>query len=148
MALSPFSILSSSPEETMAAGERIAALLSEGDVLALRGPLGAGKTCLVKGLARFFGIEGITSPSYTIVHEHEGKHSQGSLPFYHIDAYRLGGDDDFRAIGGEEIIGGGGISVVEWSERIPESLPPDALSVDIRIGENGLRHIRVAGAAG
>jgi tRNA threonylcarbamoyladenosine biosynthesis protein TsaE len=146
MALYPFSILSSSPEETMAAGERIAALLSGGDVLALRGPLGAGKTCLVKGMARFFGIEGVTSPSYTIVHEHEGRLPRGIFPFYHIDAYRLGGDEDFRSLGGEEIISGGGISVVEWSERIPESLPGDAFLVEIRIGENGRRHILVGGS--
>jgi tRNA threonylcarbamoyladenosine biosynthesis protein TsaE len=84
-------LFSASPEETRAAGERLAPHLPKGAVVALRGGLGAGKTCFAKGIARGLGItEEITSPTYTIISEYEG-------PFYHIDAYRLAGDDDFAA---------------------------------------------------
>ncbi|AEF82479.1 tRNA (adenosine(37)-N6)-threonylcarbamoyltransferase complex ATPase subunit type 1 TsaE [Leadbettera azotonutricia] len=123
---------SSSAEETMAIGERIAPLLKRGSVLVLKGPLGAGKTCLAKGIAKALGIEEeVTSPTYTIVSEYEA-HSP-PLPFYHIDAYRLSGDDDFAAMGGEEYLGGDGIAVVEWGERIPNALPPQAIFVEIEI---------------
>jgi tRNA threonylcarbamoyladenosine biosynthesis protein TsaE len=127
----------------MALGERLAGLLAPGSVVALKGPLGAGKTCLAKGIARGLGIkEEITSPTYTIVSEY-----QGSCPFYHIDAYRLSGDDDFNALGGEEFIYGGGISVVEWSDRIPASIPAGAVFVDIAIENGGERNISITGPA-
>jgi tRNA threonylcarbamoyladenosine biosynthesis protein TsaE len=107
----------------------------------MRGPLGAGKTCLAKGIARGLGIkEEITSPTYTIVSEYPA-----SCPFYHIDAYRLSGDDDFASLGGEEFLYGEGISVVEWSDRIPSSIPPEALFVDIEIRGEEERNIRIAG---
>jgi tRNA threonylcarbamoyladenosine biosynthesis protein TsaE len=139
-------ILSASPEETIAAGERIAEMLLkfQGHVVALRGTLGAGKTCLTKGIARAFGVkEEVTSPTYTIISEYEG-----ALPFYHIDAYRLRGDEDFEALGGEEILYAGGISVIEWSERIPRSIPPDALIVELEILADGGRRIQVHSNSG
>jgi tRNA threonylcarbamoyladenosine biosynthesis protein TsaE len=139
MAAFPIEVVSNSPEETMAEGEKIARCLCPGAVVALKGPLGAGKTCLTKGIARYFGVnEEVTSPTYTIISEY-----QGNLPFYHIDAYRLRGDEDFSAIGGEEVISGEGITVVEWSERIPQSLPDDAVVVEIALGQDGRRHIRM-----
>ncbi|MDR2102894.1 MAG: tRNA (adenosine(37)-N6)-threonylcarbamoyltransferase complex ATPase subunit type 1 TsaE [Treponema sp.] len=128
----------------MAAGERIAGLLHEGSVVALRGGLGAGKTCLTKGIARGLGIrEELTSPTYTIISEY-----QGMVPFYHIDAYRLEGDDDFYALGGEELLYGKGIAVVEWSERLPYSIPADALIVEIEISGANERTIVIKGSAG
>jgi tRNA threonylcarbamoyladenosine biosynthesis protein TsaE len=124
----------------MAIGERIAAGLGKGSVVALRGGLGAGKTCLAKGMARGLGIrEELTSPTYTIVSEY----AAGSLPFYHIDAYRLGGDDDFQALGGEDYVYGEGIAVIEWSDRIPGSIPRSALLVSIEILADGRRAIEV-----
>ncbi|MDR2069795.1 MAG: tRNA (adenosine(37)-N6)-threonylcarbamoyltransferase complex ATPase subunit type 1 TsaE [Treponema sp.] len=132
-------VISGSPEETIAAGERLGESLKPGSVVALRGKLGAGKTCFTKGIARFLGIEEeVTSPTYTIVSEYSGK-----IPLYHIDAYRLKGDDDFAALGGEEIIGGGGVSVIEWSERIPESIPPGAVIVELEILPGGGRKISI-----
>ena len=126
----------------MAAGEKIGGLLKKGSVLALRGVLGAGKTCLVKGIARFLEIEDdITSPSYTIVSEYEGKINGKTLPFYHIDAYRLTGDDDFTALGGEEYLYGEGIAVVEWSERIQNSLPRNAMVIEIAVTGANTRSI-------
>ena len=142
----PPCFVSSSPEETMAIGRQIAGILKKGSILALRGPLGAGKTCLVKGIARYLAVEEeITSPSYTIVSEYEGKLNGNALPFYHIDVYRLQGDDDFIALGGEEYLFGQGISIVEWSERIPNSLPAEAWIADIEISGNMQRIIRISG---
>ncbi|MDR0759832.1 MAG: tRNA (adenosine(37)-N6)-threonylcarbamoyltransferase complex ATPase subunit type 1 TsaE [Treponema sp.] len=137
--LSETTAISTSPEETSVAGERLAESLKPGSVVALRGTLGAGKTCFTKGIARFLGIEEeVTSPTYTIVSEYDGK-----IPLYHIDAYRLNGDDDFIALGGEEIIGGKGVSVIEWSERIPESIPPEAVIVKFEILPEGERKITI-----
>jgi tRNA threonylcarbamoyladenosine biosynthesis protein TsaE len=138
------SFLSSSPEETAALGERIARGLGPGSVVALRGGLGAGKTCLAGGIARGLGIdEPVTSPTYTIVSEYEGR-----FPFYHIDAYRLGGDEDFEALGGPELLGGQGVSVIEWSERIPRSIPPPAIIIELEIRTDGKRGIRVSRPGG
>ena len=140
----PSRFVSSSPEETISIGWDLAKFLKEGSVLAIRGPLGAGKTCLVKGIARFFAVEEeITSPTYTIVSEYQGKINENPLAFYHIDAYRLRGDDDFYALGGEEYLFGRGISVVEWSERIPNCLPANAWRVDIEVKGETSRVISV-----
>lgn len=135
-------IVSSSPEETAALGERIASRLGQGSVVALRGGLGAGKTCFVKGIARGLGInENVTSPTYTIISEY-----RGIIPLYHIDAYRLAGDDDFENTGAGELMSGEGISVIEWSERIPNSLPPNAIIIEIAIRGQEERLIRIDGS--
>jgi tRNA threonylcarbamoyladenosine biosynthesis protein TsaE len=138
-----FSVVSSSPEETITIGERIAALLHKGSVVALRGGLGAGKTCLTKGIARGLGVtEEVTSPTYTIISEYEGR-----LPFYHIDAYRLRGDDDFAALGADDALYGNGVTVIEWSERVANSIPDTALAIEISILEDARRLIAVKEAA-
>jgi tRNA threonylcarbamoyladenosine biosynthesis protein TsaE len=115
--------------------------------VALKGPLGAGKTCFTKGIARSLGIaEEITSPTYTIVSEYEARDPGDRstvIPFFHIDAYRLKGEDDFSSLGGEEYLGEEGISVVEWAERIAGSLPQDALAAEIEITGGG-RLIRIS----
>jgi tRNA threonylcarbamoyladenosine biosynthesis protein TsaE len=112
----------------MSLGERIARRLKAGSVLALRGGLGAGKTCLVKGIARGLGVkEIVTSPTYTIVSEYEG-----ALPLYHIDAYRLLGDEDFENCGAAELLAADGVSVIEWSERL-SSLPDGVQTIEIEI---------------
>jgi len=141
----PAFFTSASPAETFDLGKSIVPLLEEGSIVALRGPLGAGKTCFVKGIAEGLCIkEEVTSPTYTIVSEYGGTLS-GLRPvvLYHIDAYRLRGDDDFTGIGGEEIIFGKGISVIEWSERIPGFITPGAFRVDIEINEGEKRRIRI-----
>ncbi|MDR2808640.1 MAG: tRNA (adenosine(37)-N6)-threonylcarbamoyltransferase complex ATPase subunit type 1 TsaE [Spirochaetaceae bacterium] len=130
-------IISAAPEETLAAGEHFAAALRLGSVVALRGGLGVGKTCFVKGLARGLNIkEEITSPTYTIVAEYAG-----TFPLYHIDVYRLNSDDDFDNLGISELFDRG-ITVIEWSERIPKSIPLDAAIVEIDIITDGKRRIR------
>jgi tRNA threonylcarbamoyladenosine biosynthesis protein TsaE len=136
-------VVSSSPEETEALGERIAGSLGAGSVVALEGCLGAGKTCLARGIARRFGVEDeVTSPTYTIVSEY-----RGTLPFYHIDAYRLEGEEDFENTGAKELIHGGGISVIEWSDRIEKILPDGTVRVRLEILPDGCRHITVSGTA-
>ncbi|MDR3247401.1 MAG: tRNA (adenosine(37)-N6)-threonylcarbamoyltransferase complex ATPase subunit type 1 TsaE [Treponema sp.] len=138
---------SNSPEETQALGERIACNLKPGSVLALQGGLGAGKTCLAKGIARKLGVrEEVTSPTYTIVSEYEAFFNGSPLPFYHIDAYRLSGEDDFEALGGRDLLYGGGICLVEWSERIEPALPGEVIRVEIEILAENRRIIRVMGA--
>ncbi|MDR1047240.1 MAG: tRNA (adenosine(37)-N6)-threonylcarbamoyltransferase complex ATPase subunit type 1 TsaE [Treponema sp.] len=136
------SVISSSAEETIALGEKLAAVLPAGSIVALNGGLGAGKTTLVKGIARALGIEAeITSPTYTIISEYEGK-----IPLYHIDAYRLAGDEDFFSIGGTELLSrGDGLALIEWSERISQSLPSGSINVEIEILEGDKRRIFISG---
>jgi tRNA threonylcarbamoyladenosine biosynthesis protein TsaE len=131
--------ISTSPKATISAGERLAGFLHPGSVVALRGGLGVGKTYLTKGIARGLGVkEEITSPTYTIIGEYQGK-----WPFYHIDAYRLAGDDDFNALGGDEFLYGPGVSVIEWSELLPLSTPQEALVIEITLLEGERRLIRI-----
>ena len=125
-------------------GKRLASLLEIGSVIALKGPLGAGKTCFTKGLAEGLGIaEEVTSPTYTIISEYEAIIQGESIPVYHIDAYRLRGNDDFSAIGGEEFVFGEGISIIEWGERISDFIPDGAIWVDIELIGDNKRQIHV-----
>jgi len=132
-------LVSNSPQDTFAAGRKIAGLLSAGSVVALRGTLGSGKTLLAAGIAGGLGIsENITSPTYTIINEYES-----SPVFYHIDVYRLKGDSDFQETGGVEILNSPGISVIEWSELIPKSLPENALTISLEITGPSSRLIKI-----
>ncbi|MDR2701532.1 MAG: tRNA (adenosine(37)-N6)-threonylcarbamoyltransferase complex ATPase subunit type 1 TsaE [Spirochaetaceae bacterium] len=129
--------VSSSPEETLLLGEKIGGLLGPGSIVTLKGTLGAGKTVLAAGIARALGISGqITSPTYTIINEYGNK-----TPLYHIDAYRLAGDEDFRLAGAEELLYGKGVCIIEWPERL-SLLPQDKVfKVEIVIREDGKRKI-------
>jgi len=130
----------------MALGERLARGLRPGAVVALYGGLGAGKTCFTKGVARGLGVtENVTSPTYTIVCEYAASLDGRSVPMYHIDAYRLNGDGDFENTGAPEFIGSGGIAIVEWSERVPGSIPADAITVKIEITGPQSRVFRIRG---
>ncbi|MDR2552473.1 MAG: tRNA (adenosine(37)-N6)-threonylcarbamoyltransferase complex ATPase subunit type 1 TsaE [Treponema sp.] len=129
--------ISSSAEETLALGEKTGRLLKPGDIVALRGSLGAGKTVFTKGIARALEIgEEITSPTYTIISEYEG-----ICPLYHMDAYRISGEGEFGLLGAEEMLYGQGVCVIEWAGRIGP-LPGGILRVDIDIMEDGKRRIR------
>ncbi len=117
--------------ETLAAGERFAHTLKAGDVVALDGDLGAGKTVFARGIAKGLGImDVIVSPTFTILREYEG-----SMPLYHFDVYRIGDADELFDIGFSEYLDGDGISVVEWAEKVPGLLP--ARSVYVRIEKTG-----------
>ena len=134
--------VSSSPLETIHLGEKIGNLLKPGGIVALRGNLGAGKTVFAKGIAGALGVtEELTSPTYTIINEYEG----AAMPVYHMDAYRLSGDEDFFFAGGEDLLYGGGVCIIEWPERL--RLPEAVFFVDIEILENGKRRIRYGGGS-
>ena len=120
--------LSHNEQETEALGQRLAAALSPGAVVAYRGGLGMGKTAFTRGLAKGLGYSGrVTSPTFTIVNEYEG----GRLPLFHFDMYRLEDDDALFDIGWEDYLDRGGICAVEWSEQVAEALPPEAVRVTI-----------------
>jgi tRNA threonylcarbamoyladenosine biosynthesis protein TsaE len=139
-----------SPEETEMAGEKLAAALKPGAVVALYGGLGAGKTCFTRGLARGLAVtDAVTSPTYTIVNTYRGTlPGGGPVEIHHIDAYRLRDADDFALMGGEELLAGNGICIVEWPERIAPCLPEDAIPVVIGIRAGDKREIRITAESG
>jgi len=99
----------------------MAADLAGGEIFALHGVLGSGKTQLVKGLARALGYRGdVTSPTFTLVHEYRG----GRLPIYHLDLYRMPDQDAAIQIGVEDYLPSDGVTVIEWPECIAALLPP------------------------
>ncbi len=125
-------ICTDSFEETIALGEELGKLLGPGDVVAMYGGLGAGKTTMTKGIARGAGVESeVHSPTFTLIHEHVGR-----VPFYHIDLYRLAGDVDTSMLGIDEYIYGEGIVVIEWPDRAPGALPPERLEIRLRADED------------
>lgn len=112
-----------SAEETINIGEKIGSLLHKGDIIAMQGTLGAGKTTITKGIAKALGIdENITSPTFCLISEYEGK-----MPLYHMDVYRLDGGEDFINLGVEDMLYGEGVSIIEWSEKVMEELPKKAI---------------------
>lgn len=122
-----------SEEDTRRFGYALAQRLGPGDVVALIGDLGTGKTTLTKYIAEGLGVkERITSPTFTIVCEY---HS-GRLPLYHFDVYRLETGADLFEIGAEEYFYKGGVSIVEWADRAAEILPDDTLCIFMEYGEN------------
>ena len=122
-----------SEADTRKFGEELARSLNAGDVLALIGDLGTGKTTLTKYIARELGImEPITSPTFTIICEYKS----GRLPLYHFDVYRLAGIDDMLELGYEEYFYGDGVCVVEWADRIEKLLPENVKTIKIDFGEN------------
>jgi tRNA threonylcarbamoyladenosine biosynthesis protein TsaE len=127
-------------EETLRFGERLGRELQRGDVVALFGDLGAGKTALVKGIARGLGItQEVTSPTFTLVHEYAG----GRLPLFHVDLYRLNNLEQALAIGIEEYWNGPGVTAIEWSEKIESLLPATATRIRITAADNDVRRIEV-----
>jgi tRNA threonylcarbamoyladenosine biosynthesis protein TsaE len=137
--------VTNSPEDTREAGRQLGAVLRAGDVVALSGPLGAGKTTFTQGVAEALGVtEKVTSPTYTLINEYDGK-----LPLYHMDLYRLSSPEEFAWLGVEELIEGAGVSLVEWSERAGEELPDRTIRVNIALAGTGTRviSIRRSGAA-
>ena len=133
--------LTSSPEQTEAVGEALAAHLHPGDVIAYYGGLGAGKTAFTRGLARGLGVcEPVTSPTYTIVNEY----LSGRMPLFHFDMYRLSSSEELFDIGWEDYLARGGVCAVEWSENVDDALA-DAICVLIERTGDDSRRITISG---
>jgi tRNA threonylcarbamoyladenosine biosynthesis protein TsaE len=120
---------SESPEATQSLAERLGRLLQPGDVVALVGELGSGKTLFSQGLARGLGVPKtfyITSPTFAIINEYPGR-----VPFYHLDLYRVSDRAEVSELGLEEILYGRGAVAIEWAERLGEDLPAERLEVHL-----------------
>ena len=134
-------IVTASAEETERLGEILAPLLRAGDVVALSGDLGAGKTRLVQGVARGLGIaDAVTSPTFNLLLVHPAP-----VPLYHFDLYRLEREDELGDIGFFETIESDGVSLIEWGDRFPDALPPAHLSVVIHRTGEAERHFEIVG---
>lgn len=118
--------------ETKRFGVELGKSLEQGDVVALIGDLGTGKTALTKYIAQGMGIQDlITSPTFTIVQEY---HS-GKLPLYHFDVYRIGDLEEMFELGYEEYFYGQGVCVIEWADLIQELLPENVKTIEIQYGQ-------------
>ena len=126
------------PEETQILGEKLGKTLKQGDVIALVGDLGTGKTCMTQGIARGVGIapdEVVNSPSYILINEYNG-----AIPIYHIDLYRLENSEEIAELGLSEYIEGNGICIIEWAERMADSLPDTCIKIRITLADANASH--------
>jgi tRNA threonylcarbamoyladenosine biosynthesis protein TsaE len=120
-------IATRSPEETEAAGQELGRTLRAGDVVALTGELGAGKTCFVQGLARGLGVRGLaTSPTFVLINEYRGR-----LPVHHVDAFRTASLTELMDLGLPDLFDEGGVTVVEWADKVGPLLPARTIHVEI-----------------
>jgi tRNA threonylcarbamoyladenosine biosynthesis protein TsaE len=116
-----------SQEETEQLGAALARWLHPGDVVAITGPLGAGKTCFIRGLARGLGVsQPVASPTFVLVHQYRGR-----LPVYHLDAYRTTSLTEVLDLGFDEYVAGEGVTVIEWADTLRSILPTGTIWVDI-----------------
>ena len=123
-------ISSNGPGETKEIGRQIGKQLTRGDVVALTGSLGAGKTCLIQGLVNGLGAETdcVTSPSFVLINEYQGR-----MPVYHFDIYRLSSEKEVLDLGYEEYIDGHGVTIIEWADKICGLLPPRTINIRLTI---------------
>ncbi len=120
-------IESRSEAETFAVGSKLGESAKSGDIFLLDGDLGVGKTVFAKGVAAGLGIdEPVVSPTFTIVHEYEGR-----LPLYHFDVYRIADPDEMYEIGFDEYLYGDGVCLIEWPSQVEELLPEEAVRITI-----------------
>lgn len=120
-----------SPQKTEEFGKILGNIVEPGDVITLQGPLGAGKTALTQSIALGLGIDPriyVTSPTFSLLHEYQGR-----IPLYHMDLYRLQGEDEIESLGFPEYFSGQGLTVVEWPERLGRLMPQERLAVELII---------------
>ena len=131
---------SSSVNQTEEFACKFAKSVSAGSVIAMKGDLGAGKTCFVRGFAKGMGYNGdVNSPTFAIVNVYLG----GRLDIYHFDMYRVGGWDDLETTGYFDYIEAGGVLIIEWSENIEAALPENVITVTIEKNSENERKITV-----
>ena len=149
--LSHMKLLTRSPEETQALGEALGRAAEPGDLFLLWGELGAGKTCLVQGIARGLGVrDAVRSPTFVLVTHHPGR-----LMLYHIDLYRLDNPLEVEDLGLDEYVEGDGVCVVEWADKAMPLFPREHLVVELRhagdqerqimLSPRGDRYVRLVG---
>jgi len=133
-------VITRSEAQTRARGEALARSLRPGDAVLLFGDLGMGKTVFARGLARGMGVdeEQVRSPSFTLVNRYAGRQ-----PVYHIDLYRIERPEDLQELGLEEILGGDGVTVVEWAERLGPYRPERAVMVRLADKGGSVREITI-----
>ena len=128
-------------KETILLGERIGRSLKPDDIVALSGCLGAGKTTLIQGIAKGLGVQNwVTSPTFTLINEFEG-----NLNLYHIDLYRIENIDDAEDLAIEEYFTKGGVTVIEWAEKIDPILPAETIRIGIKIVSENERSFDIKG---
>lgn len=131
-------IISQSPEQTFELGRKISESFCGGEVLALHGDLGAGKTQFAKGIAAGLGYrEEVTSPTFTLLHEY----TAGRLPVFHFDFYRLMDPMEALQLGLDDYLDGGGVIIIEWAGKFPSLLPCGTRHFVFNIREDGIREI-------
>lgn len=127
---------SKTPDETFKIGLEISSQIKSGDIFLVNGGLGAGKSVLIRGIAKGLGVtEDLPSPTFTIVNEYSGK-----FKVYHFDLYRIDAPYELYEIGFEDYIYSDGVSFIEWPSKCGELLPEEAIEIDINI-INGIREI-------
>lgn len=133
--------ISKSIEETIGMGEALARSLKAGDVVALVGNLGAGKTVLTKGIAKGLGVKNVryvNSPTFVIIKEYKGR-----IPLYHFDIYRLNKSSMLDSESYEEYFYGDGVTVIEWADKIRSILPKKYIEVKLSVAGEGKRKIEI-----
>ncbi|MBU0573478.1 MAG: tRNA (adenosine(37)-N6)-threonylcarbamoyltransferase complex ATPase subunit type 1 TsaE [Candidatus Margulisbacteria bacterium] len=124
--------------QTHKLGKKIGGALKDGEIVAFYGPLGAGKTTLIQGIAEGFGVKDyVTSPTFTLINEYQGK----AFPLYHIDLYRLEDINEIDDLGIDEYFLKDGVCLIEWAEKMEESLPKDVIKIKIKYISEDERHI-------
>jgi tRNA threonylcarbamoyladenosine biosynthesis protein TsaE len=120
-------LVTRSPEETERAGERLAATLRPGDVVAITGELGAGKTCLIGGIVRGLGVSRrASSPTFVLVNQYRGR-----LPVFHLDAYRTESLSEVLDLGFDEYLSAGGVVLIEWADKLAPLISAGAIWVHL-----------------
>ena len=137
-------IITNNEKETILEGEKLGRSLKPGDIVALYGQLGAGKTAFTRGLATGLGIDmSVSSPTFTIVNEYPGV-----VPLFHFDMYRLEKEDELFDIGWDDYHDRGGVCAVEWSEKVPSAFPPETIVVTIKILDETSRSLEISNTGG
>lgn len=133
-------ILSKSTRRTQQLGEELGRQLGKGDVVALTGELGAGKTCFAQGLVKGLGVKTgkITSPTFILMNVYSGR-----LPVYHFDVYRMHNMNEILDIGYEEFFYGDGVTIIEWADKIKKLLPKTCIKVRMQISGPKERKITI-----
>lgn len=135
-----FTVETLSLDETLEFGRKLAGALVSGDVVALVGDLGAGKTHLAQAIGAAFGVnpDDISSPTFVIIQEYDG-----DLPICHIDAYRLKDIDEFLELGADELLGADNLCLIEWADRVEDVLPSNQIRLTISATGESSRKIIV-----